>query len=93
MEALERIGSCSRAIDGGLSGEQLSKAHVHRGMGYGQIGQMDSAIADFTEALKTDKTNVPVWIARSRAYFHKQQQCSTWPKPSSRHLTTQWPRT
>jgi tetratricopeptide (TPR) repeat protein len=43
------------------------------GLGYGQIGQMDQAIADFSEALKTDKTNVPVWIARSRAYFHKQQ--------------------
>jgi tetratricopeptide (TPR) repeat protein len=73
IEALERIGACSRAIEGGLSGDQLVKARVHRGLGYGQIGQMDQAIADFSEALKTDKTNVPVWIARSRAYFHKQQ--------------------
>jgi len=73
IEALDRIGACSRAIEGGLSGDQRIKAHSLRGMGYGQIGQMDNAIADFSVVLEADKTNVPLWIARARAYFHKQQ--------------------
>ena len=73
VEALDRIGSCSRAIDGGMNGDKLRTAYFHRGVSYGQLGQMDSAIIDFTEALKLDKTNLQLWIARSRAYFHKQQ--------------------
>jgi tetratricopeptide (TPR) repeat protein len=73
VEALERIGACSRTLEAGVSGKDLVTAHLHRGMSYGQLGQMDTAIQDFTAALEADKANVTVWIARSRAYFHKQE--------------------
>ncbi len=73
VEALDRIGACSRAMEAGISGKDLITAHLHRGLSYGQLGQMDIAIEDFTAALNADKSNTSVWIARSRAYFHKQQ--------------------
>lgn len=73
VEALDRIGACSRSIEAGLSGDQLGKAHFMRGLSYGQMGQMDIAITDFTKALESDNANITLWIARSRAYYHKQQ--------------------
>lgn len=73
VEALDRIGACSRALDGGLSGEDLGKARFFRGVAYSQMAQTDLAIVDFTEALKTDAQNVDLWLARSQAHFQKRQ--------------------
>lgn len=73
VEALDRIGACSRALDGGLSGEDLAKARFFRGVAYGQMAQTDLAIVDFTEALKSDGQNVDLWLARSQAHFQKRQ--------------------
>jgi tetratricopeptide (TPR) repeat protein len=73
VEAVERIGACSRALDSGLDGETRTKALFNRGVSYGQLGQMDLAIADLTSALEIDKANIELWVARSRAYYHKQQ--------------------
>ncbi|MEM7634941.1 MAG: tetratricopeptide repeat protein [Pseudomonadota bacterium] len=70
--ALERIGSCSRAIDAGLSGKQLVDAYASRGVTYRQLGQLDNAIADLTTALDNDKGNVNIHIARARALFNKR---------------------
>ena len=72
VEALSRIGSCSRAIEDGLDEETRVKALYYRGISYGLMGQTDQAIADFTGALETEKGNIELWIARSRAYYQKQ---------------------
>ncbi len=71
--ALERIGSCSRAIDSGLSGKQLVDAHSARGVTYGQLGQLDNAITDLTTALDNSKEDSSIWIARGRAFFNKRE--------------------
>jgi tetratricopeptide (TPR) repeat protein len=71
VAAMERIGACTRAVDAGLSGKQLIDARTARGLAYGNLGQLDSAIVDFTAALEMDKKDANVWIARARAYFNK----------------------
>jgi tetratricopeptide (TPR) repeat protein len=71
--ALERIGSCSRAIESGLSGKQLVDAHAARGVTYGQLGQLDNAITDLTTALDNSKDDADLWVARARAYFNKRE--------------------
>lgn len=70
--ALERIGACSRAIEGGLSGKQLVDAHTARGVTYGQLGQLDNAISDLTTALDNEKSDANIFIARARALFNKR---------------------
>lgn len=70
--ALERIGSCSRAIDAGLTGKQLVDAHTARGVTYGQLGQLDNAITDLTTALDNEKGDANIFIARARALFNKR---------------------
>lgn len=70
--ALERIGSCSRAIDAGLTGKQLVEAHTARGVTYGQLGQLDNAILDLTTALDNEKQDANIYIARARALFNKR---------------------
>jgi len=70
--ALDRIGACTRAIDAGLSGKQLVDAYTARGLTYGQLGQLDNAVADLTTALDNEKGDVNIWVARARALFNKR---------------------
>lgn len=70
--ALERIGSCSRAIESGLSGKQLVDAHTARGVTYGRLGQLDNAITDLTTALDNQKDDANLYIARARALLNKR---------------------
>jgi len=70
---IERIGACTRVIDGGASGKDLVSASTARGIAYGRLGQMDTAISDFTTALDNDKARSELWIARARAYFNKTE--------------------
>ena len=70
--AMERIGACTRAINGGLSGKQLVDAHTARGVTYGQLGQLDNAVTDLTTALDNEKGDVNIWVARARALFNKR---------------------
>ncbi len=70
--ALERIGSCSRAIESGLSGKQLVDAHTARGLTYGQLGQLDNAIVDLSTALENEQADSTIYIARARALFNKR---------------------
>lgn len=70
--ALERIGSCTRAIESGLTGKQLVDAHTARGVTYGQLGQLDNAIVDLTTALDNEKADPAIFIARARALFNKR---------------------
>lgn len=71
--ALERIGSCTRAIESGLTGKQLVDAHTARGVTYGQMGQLDNAIIDLTTALDNTKDDANIFIARARALFNKRE--------------------
>ena len=48
VAAMERIGACTRAVAAGLSGKQLIDARTARGVAYGNLGQLDNAIIDFT---------------------------------------------
>lgn len=73
IEAVERIGACSRSLEAGMSGEERVKALFYRGVSYSRMGQIDLAIADLSAALETEKTDVNLWIARSNVYLHKQQ--------------------
>ena len=70
--AIDRIGSCTRAIEAGLTGKQLVDAHTARGVTYGQLGQLDNAITDLTTALDQEKGDANIFIARARALFNKR---------------------
>lgn len=70
--ALDRIGSCTRAIEAGLTGKQLVDAHTARGVTFGQLGQLDNAITDLTTALDKEKGDANIFIARARALFNKR---------------------
>ncbi len=72
LPALERIGACTRAIEGGLSGKQLVEAHTARGVTYGRLGQLDNAVTDLSTALDNEKSDVNIWVARARALFNKR---------------------
>lgn len=72
VEALNRIGACSRAIEKGLESDVRPNALYYRGISYGLMGQMDQAIADFTAALEVENGNIKLLLARSRAYYQKQ---------------------
>ncbi len=72
LPALDRIGACTRAIEGGLSGKQLVDAHTARGVTYGRLGQLDNAVSDLSTALDTEKGDANIWVARARAYFNKR---------------------
>ena len=69
--AIERIGACSRAIESGLSGDELIKAHTARGIAYGRVGQIDSGLEDLGVAIKAAPDKPGLWIARARLHFNK----------------------
>ncbi|WP_027529212.1 tetratricopeptide repeat protein [Bradyrhizobium sp. WSM3983] len=62
------IAACSRAIASGeFTGEELAKIYLNRGAEYKNKGDLDRAIADYSEAIRVDPKRVAVYINRGNA--------------------------
>ncbi|MET4177816.1 hypothetical protein ABIB99_008950 [Bradyrhizobium sp. LA6.1] len=66
------IAACSRAIASGeFSGEELAKIYSNRGGGYKSKSDLDSAIADYSEAIRVDPKHVTAYNKRGIAWAEK----------------------
>ncbi|MEZ5776314.1 MAG: tetratricopeptide repeat protein [Hyphomicrobiaceae bacterium] len=66
------IAACTALIEaGGLTAEQLPKAHTGRGVGYARKGRYDAAIADHSRAIELDPSYPLAWSNRGSAWSGK----------------------
>ncbi len=69
------ITACTALIgSAGQSDDALGKAYTYRGFSYLKKNQYDSAIGDFSQAIKLDPGNAWALANRGNAYFNKHQQ-------------------
>ena len=68
----EAIAACTRAIDSGrLEGHDLAVKYYNRGVEYKNKGDLDRAIADYTETIRLDPEDKDPYINRGVAYDAK----------------------
>jgi tetratricopeptide (TPR) repeat protein len=68
------IAACTRVLQSGkLDHGQSAIAYRQRGSAYGTKGELDRAIADFTEAIRLDPRNAEGFARRADAYLDRQQ--------------------
>src|SRR5262249_35076918 len=66
------IAACTRIIQGrGETAQRLANAHYNRGVAYKDKGDLDRAIADFTEAIRLNPRHVMALGNRGAAYSAK----------------------
>ena len=66
------IAACTRAIESGrLSKRNLAVAYTSRGVEWRAKGEVDRAIVDHGEAIRTDRTVPEAWYNRGNAYRQK----------------------
>src|SRR5262245_20773111 len=66
------IAACTRIIQGrGETAQRLANAHYNRGVAYKDKGDLDRAIADFTEAIRLNPRHVTALGNRGAAYSAK----------------------
>jgi tetratricopeptide (TPR) repeat protein len=66
------IAACSRAIASGeFSGEELAKIYLNRGVEHKSKGELDSAIADYSEAIRVAPSRVAAYFNRGNAWIAK----------------------
>jgi tetratricopeptide (TPR) repeat protein len=67
------ITECSRAIDSHLyAGRALARLHADRGVAYQAQGDLDHAMADFTESLRADPTYARAYYNRGVIWYRKR---------------------
>jgi len=67
-----RVVACTHAIEGHqVTGDQLSAVYYNRAIGYTLMGKNDSAIKDFSAALKLRPDTPPAYINRGIARMRK----------------------
>jgi len=72
--AAERIAACSQLVRAGWdTGRNLAVSYFNRGIARNRNGEFDLALADFTDAIRTEPTYVPAVSARGAAHMW---QCS-----------------
>src|ERR1700730_10781316 len=68
----EEIAACTRVIqDGGTSAKNRAIAYYNRGIAYKAKGDLDRAIADYSEALRLDPKDAFAYTNRGSAYYAK----------------------
>lgn len=73
-DAQMRVVACTHAIEGHLvTGEQLAAVYYNRAIGYTTMGQNDSAIRDFGQALKIAPDVPPAYVNRGIAEIRANQ--------------------
>ncbi len=66
------IAACTRAIESGrLTKRNLAYAYTSRGVEWRAKGEVDRAIYDHSEAIRTDPTVPEAWYNRGNAYRQK----------------------
>lgn len=66
------IAACSRAIASGeFSGGELATIYLDRGIEYKNRRDLDSAIADYSEAIRADPKRVAAYFNRGNAWRAK----------------------
>ena len=66
------IAACTRAIESGrLNKRNLAVAYTSRGVEWRAKGEVDRAIVDHSEAIRTDRTVPEAWYNRANAYRQK----------------------
>ena len=55
-----------------------AKFYLGRGITYGEKGQFDQAIDDFTKALEIDPKNADAYYNRGTAYYFKKDYDKSW---------------
>lgn len=92
-----QIKGCTSFIrKGSLQTEMLSMAYTNRGIALGNLGRVEKAISDFSEAIRLDPKSPLAFYNRGNAYLDKKKldwrsPISTPPlptNPSSPSLTT-----
>jgi tetratricopeptide (TPR) repeat protein len=67
----QRIDTCTALIQSARESKARRAAYVNRGVAYADSGELDRAIADYTEALKIDPTHLTAYRNRGIAFEHK----------------------
>ena len=67
--AIEKLNQSIESGD--LDQESLISAYFNRGVAYGEAGDMDKAIADYTRALELDNSRGYIFVRRGNAYLDK----------------------
>ncbi len=68
------IAACTRAINSGrLSKKNLAAAYTNRGVEWRAKGEVDRAIADHTQAIRTDPADYLAFFNRGNAYLQKAE--------------------
>lgn len=71
-KAATKIDGCTKAIASGKwQGSRLSWAYANRGLAYRRMGALDSAIADFDQAIKLSPKSATAYNHRGIAYNNK----------------------
>ena len=71
-DAVPSIQACSRIIaDQSETGQNRADAYLFRGGAYLSSGDYDSAVADYSEAIKLAPRNVVAYASRAVAYLQK----------------------
>jgi tetratricopeptide (TPR) repeat protein len=55
-----------------------AKFYIDRGIAYGEKGQYDQAMADFTKALEIDPKSAGAYYNRAIAYYFKKEYEKSW---------------
>jgi len=55
-----------------------AKFYIDRGTAYGEKGQFDQAVADFTKALEIDPKSTDAYYNRATAYCFKKEYDKSW---------------
>ena len=74
LEEEAGAAACTRAIQSGkYRGKELSDLYYNRAINWQDAGQIDRAIADYSEAVKHNPENAEALFNRGRAYTEKSQ--------------------
>jgi tetratricopeptide (TPR) repeat protein len=67
------IAACTRTIESGqVSESALGRVYFHRGDAYGAKGDLDRAIADYTESIRLNPKSGSAFFFRGREYARKE---------------------
>jgi tetratricopeptide (TPR) repeat protein len=69
-DADRRIAGCTRIIENGIGSPSRAVAYTNRGLAYRVKGDIDRAIADYTEAIRLQPRNALAYNNRGSAYTY-----------------------
>lgn len=73
IDALVIQGCTGILRSAGISRKNLAVAYVTRGSAYTRQGDFDSAIADFTDAIRRNPSSLPAYYNRGNVYFAREE--------------------